>query len=317
MGQFKEIQCKTRTNDVDEKGIVTVAVNGIGIQDADGDISAKGSFNKTLKENFNRVKWLYNHDRTVLLGCPIEGKEQDGNLVMTGAINLKKQIGRDVLEDYKLYAEYGKTLEHSIGVKAIKRDENDRRIVKEWSLWEYSTLSSWGANPQTFLIDIKEGNKTTLQEHIDFIKKALNMRYSDEKLKELDMNLSILEKALSGQEIVVCPHCGLAFDYNTLPEETLESQVLESVGNYTRWIAEDIVAQEMNKLKPEIQEQVMNIINSKKSINDLGGYVRCPKCYSRVYRSFIKKHNEPSEDTHKDESRESTLSLKGLNQLIS
>lgn len=117
MEQLRDITCKTRTNDVDEKGIVTVAVNGIGIQDADGDISAKGSFNKTLKENFSRVKWLYNHDKGLLLGCPIEGKEIDGNLVMTGAINLKKQIGRDVLEDYKLYAEYGKTLEHSIGAK--------------------------------------------------------------------------------------------------------------------------------------------------------------------------------------------------------
>ena len=40
MEQLRDITCKTRTNDVDEKGIVTVAVNGIGIQDADGDISA-------------------------------------------------------------------------------------------------------------------------------------------------------------------------------------------------------------------------------------------------------------------------------------
>lgn len=78
-----------------------------------------------------------------------------------------------MLEDYKLYAEYGKTLEHSIGVKAIKRDDKDKRIVKEWSLWEYSTLSSWGANPQTFLIDIKNADKQTIQEHIGFLKKLL------------------------------------------------------------------------------------------------------------------------------------------------
>lgn len=312
MEQLRDITCKTRTNDVDEKGIVTVAVNGIGIQDADGDISAKGSFNKTLKENFSRVKWLYNHDRGILLGCPIEGKEIDGNLVMTGAINLKKQIGRDVLEDYKLYAEYGKTLEHSIGVKAIKRDDKDKRIVKEWSLWEYSTLSSWGANPQTFLIDIKNADKQTIQEHIGFLKKALTMRYSDDKLKELDMNLSLVEKALSGQDIVTCPHCGLSFDYNSVPEETFENQVLDSVGNYTRWIAEDVVSAEMAKLKPEIQEQVLNIISSKKSVEELAAYVRCPKCYARIYKSFINKNTEPPEGTHQKESRKSTFSLEGL-----
>lgn len=316
MEQFRDITCKTRTNDVDEKGIVTVAVNGIGIEDSDGDISAKGSFNKTLKENFPRVKWLYNHDRTVLLGCPIEGKEMDGNLVMTGAINLKKQIGRDVLEDYKLYAEYGKTLEHSIGVRAVKRDDKDKRIVKEWALWEYSTLSSWGANPQTFLIDIKNMEGDTVRDHIEFLKKALSMRYSDEKLKELDMNLGLIEKALSGKEIVTCQHCGLAFDYDSVPEYTLESQVLESAGDYARWMAEDVVAQEMNKLKPEIQEQVMNIINSNKSLENISSYVRCPKCYSRIYRSMSNKNNEPPEGTRKDGSRGSTFSLKSLGNLI-
>lgn len=316
MEQYKDITCKTRTNDVDEKGIVTIAVNGIGVLDADDEISAKGSFNKTLKENLPRVKWLYNHDRTILLGCPIEGKEEDGNLVMKGAINLKKQIGRDVLEDYKLYAEYNKTLEHSIGAKAIKRDEKDNRIVKEWQLWEYSTLACWGANPQTFLIDIKSKDQNAVKQHIEFLNKALSFRYSDEKLKDLEMNLSLIEKALTGKEIVTCPHCGLAFDYSTVQEYSLESQVLDSVGDYTRWITEDIVSQEMSKLKPEIQEQVLNIINSNKSASNLGSYVRCPKCYSRIYRSYTNKTVEPAEVTQKEKSRESTLSLKRIGELI-
>ena len=43
--------------------------------------------------------------------------EEDGNLVMTGQINLKKQIGVETLEDYKLYRDHGKTLEHSVGVR--------------------------------------------------------------------------------------------------------------------------------------------------------------------------------------------------------
>ena len=44
---------KTKANDVDEqKGIVTIAVNGIGIKDTQGDISDSGSFNKTINEFF-------------------------------------------------------------------------------------------------------------------------------------------------------------------------------------------------------------------------------------------------------------------------
>ena len=49
--KIKSLQYKTKANDVDEKGIVTVAVNGIGVKDSQNDISMPGSFNKTLKEN--------------------------------------------------------------------------------------------------------------------------------------------------------------------------------------------------------------------------------------------------------------------------
>ncbi|MFO7737585.1 MAG: hypothetical protein R6V46_03860, partial [Desulfatiglandaceae bacterium] len=55
----------------------------------------------------------------------------------------------------QLYAEHGKTLEHSIGVEPLKRDEQDNRYVKEWRLWEYSTLYGWGANANTPLVGIK------------------------------------------------------------------------------------------------------------------------------------------------------------------
>lgn len=34
-------------------------------KDSDGDIIQKGSFAKTIRENFQRMKHLYNHDRTL------------------------------------------------------------------------------------------------------------------------------------------------------------------------------------------------------------------------------------------------------------
>lgn len=316
MDNIKMLTCKTRTNDVDEeKGIVTVAVNGIGIKDSDGDISGKGSFNKTLKENFDRCKWFLNHDKTQLLGCPIEGKEESGNLIMVGKINLKKQIGAETFEDYKLYAECGKTLEHSVGVRAIKRDSVNNALVHEWFMGEYSTLTHWGANDRTFLVDLKQMSGDDLKGHVEFLKKAIGMKYSDERLKELDMNLGMIEKALSGRNIVACPHCGLAFDYDSVPEETLEDQVIEAVGDYTRWTSQDIVRDEMNKLRPEIQERVLNIINSKKGVDDFASNVRCPKCYTRIYKTSTKA--EPLVSTLEDKSRKDcTLGLKDISGFL-
>ena len=68
---YQRLLYKTKANDLDEtRGIVTVAVNGIGIVDSQNDISMPGSFNKTLKENITRMKWFLNHDTTQLLGVP-------------------------------------------------------------------------------------------------------------------------------------------------------------------------------------------------------------------------------------------------------
>ena len=320
---FQRLLYKTKANDLDEtKGIVTVAVNGIGVVDSQNDISMPGSFNKTLSENIARMKWFLNHDVTQLLGVPLEGEEKDGNLVMTGQLNLAKQIGRDTLEDYKLFAAAGRTLEHSIGVQAIKRDKEDRRKVLEWKMWEYSTLTNWGSNPQTFLIGIKNDNEGDVRRNIEFIRQALKMRYSDARLKEYEMRLDMLNKALEGAVIVTCPHCGQEFVWDDAEKHTFSQQVLETANMYLRWIAEDIVAEEMSKLAPEIREAVLSILSPvlskcngkidvemvEKSLSDIAEYAYCPHCYSRVYQSTImqeqsapvteKTEDEPSDDTH-------------------
>lgn len=320
--EIKRLQYRTKANDVDdEKGIVTVAVNGIGVKDSQGDISMPGSFNKTLKENFDKVKWFLNHDTKLLLGCPISGEEKDGNLVMVGQLNLDKQIGRDILSDYKLYAEHGKTLEHSIGVKAIKRDKVDSAKVHEWKLFEYSTLTSWGSNPQTFLVNIKSATEDQVKEAVDFIRKAFTVRgYSEERLKGYDMQLDLLLKALNGDNVVTCSHCGTQFDYDAYPECTFSQQVLDLAAQYERWIVDGIVYEEMQKLEPEIRSNVTALLDAVKAsdekitvkgIQDMMAYVRCPHCWNRVYRTnaIIQQNGgggtaaegEPSGDTHDKE----------------
>ena len=296
---------QTKANDVDEKGIVTVAVNGIGIEDSQHDISVSGSFDQTLKEDIGRMRHFLNHDTTQLLGCPLEGAEKSGNLVMVSQLNLKKQIGRDTLEDYKLFAECGRTLEHSIGVRAMKRDGEDRRKVLQWKMFEFSTLTSWGSNPQTFLVNLKSATAQQVRDAVDLIRGAFKQHgYSDERLKQYDMELNLLLKSLDGGTIVSCPHCGYQFDYDQQPEMTFAQQVIEAAAMYQRWITDDIVEQEINRLTPEIRQEVLALLDqfkgdrsliTEKSITDIAAFVRCPHCYSRVYRANnIIKTEEPT-----------------------
>ena len=313
----KSLQYRTKANDVDEKGIVTVAVNGIGVIDSQNDISMPGSFNKTLKENIGRMRWFLNHRPDQLLGVPLSGEEKEGNLIMVGQLNLETQIGRDTLADYKLYAENGRTLEHSIGVKAIKRDETDPCKVLEWKMFEYSTLTSWGSNPQTFLVNLKSGTQEQVKEAVEFIRKAFrNTDYSEERLKQYDMELNLLLKAVNGGNVVTCPHCGHQFDYDEQHEHTFTQQVLDNAAMYSSWLTERIVRQEIDKLEPEVRTEVVALIDSmkaegvdfsEKSIQNFMAYVRCPACYGRVYRSnallqdgstnIFAGKSEPSNDT--------------------
>lgn len=267
--------------DVSPDGRLLIAINSIGVEDTDGDISMSGSFDKTLKEDIPRMKWFLNHDPTLLLGVPIEGKEEDGYVKMSAQLNMKKQLSRDILSDYELYAEHGKTLEHSVGVEDIVRNKANLKEVAEWKMWEFSTLTHWGANEFTPLLEIK-----SVDDQIKMLEKAVKKTYSDERLSKMEGVLSMLRKAILGELIVKCPCCGLVFDYNSVEEITLERRVLDSIGMYTSWLADDIVYQEVQKLEPEIRSIVTNLATGltmkKKSIEDVATYVHCPKCYTDV-----------------------------------
>ena len=289
------LQYETKALDVTEKGIVTVAVNGIGIEDAQHDISMPGSFVDTLRDDISKMRWYLNHDTRQLLGVPLSGEEKDGNLIMTGQMNLNKQICRDVFEDYKLFHEAGRTLEHSIGVKALARDEKDRRKVIRWKMLEYSTLTGWGANPQTFLVGLKSGTADQLRDAVDILRMAFKQHgYSDERLKQYDMELNNLLKSLGGGMIVTCPCCGHQFGYDDEPEHTFSQEVQEAAGELVMSIGRSEARRQIERYRPEIQSEVSSIIDgliaakkeiSTKSIAEAFSFVRCPYCWSRVYRS--------------------------------
>ena len=185
---------KSQINDIDQKGRVVVAANAFGNVDSQGDISSYGSFSKTLKENFDRVRWLLNHDGNKLLGVPIEGTETQKYLQIVGQLNMEKEISRDVYADYKLYAEHGKSLEHSIGVDPIKYDIQGKvRKVSEWKLWEFSTLTTWGANQETPMLAIKS--------ELDWLDIKLKKGdYTDERFKEIEKQVQILKSLIEPEQ---------------------------------------------------------------------------------------------------------------------
>lgn len=315
---LKSLQVLTKANDVDEKGRVTVAVNRTGIVDSQGDISASGSFDKTLKNDIGRMKWLKDHDVTQLIGVPLEGKQVGDDIIMVGQLNMEKQISRDIYTDYKLFAEHNRTLEHSVGVIPIRRDKKDPRIVHEWQMLEYSTLSFLGANPCTFLVDLKSATPNQVKSAIEFLRQALKEpAYSDHKLKNIDMELDLLLKSLNGARIVKCPVCGYEFDYDSQNEHSASSQVRDALSQYIGWVLDDTVYEHVSEMKDEIRTEVLGIIDTfkgtkesltEKSVLELIEYVRCPHCWSRVYKSdtlLSESQKSKSSEPEKEEEEES------------
>ncbi len=191
---FKKVERKVEDVD-DKKGIVAIVINAFGKVDADGDISAPRSFNKTVKENIHRIKHFLNHDSWLLLGLPKEFKIDQEKIVAISQLNMSKQLTRDVFEDYKFFAENNRTLEHSIGFEVIKRDKEDRRVILEYRLWEYSTLYSWGANENTPMVYLKESGN--LAQRIDTLERMLKMNYSPERIQKIEKAI----ESLSGGEV--------------------------------------------------------------------------------------------------------------------
>ncbi|TSA54092.1 MAG: hypothetical protein D4R45_04470 [Planctomycetaceae bacterium] len=196
MEKFLTKDFEHQVKDLDtEKGIVTVYINSFDNEDSDGDISLPGSFKRTFKNNGPTIQHWLNHDRDKLIGVPIKLYEDDFGAIAVSQLNIKKQLGRDVFEDYKLFAEHDKTLQHSVRVWPIKFEEDrtgDKftRRVSEWKLiMEFSTLYGWGANQQTPLIDIKSLSDLELM--------MSEGNYSDEKARLIEETYNKLKRLLS------------------------------------------------------------------------------------------------------------------------
>lgn len=138
-------------SDYDEKNSI---VKGYGSyfdnKDADDDVIMRGAYQKTIKENGERVKYLYQHNMMQPIGKMNELYEDEKGLVFVAEVP-KTQLGKDVIELMKA----GVITENSVGILPIqKEDRGDYRELKEVKLFEVSAVTL-AANDQAKIMDVK------------------------------------------------------------------------------------------------------------------------------------------------------------------
>jgi len=140
--------------DIDEKsGIVKGYGSVFNNIDSDGDMIAKGAYKKTILENGERVKYLYQHKMDQPLGKMINLYEDEKGLMFEAEIP-KTQLGTDVLELIKA----GVITENSVGIMPILKEscagEKCFRKLTEVKLYEISAVTL-AANDEAMILDVK------------------------------------------------------------------------------------------------------------------------------------------------------------------
>ena len=187
---FKQISFDLKDLD-EEKGVIKAYANAYNNEDSDKDISAFGSFTKTVKENYKRIRVLKDHNPKDMIGVPLNIDTEDTyGLLTTTQFNMKKEMGRDMFTDVKLMHENGLNAELSIGYNVLQRDKSNKSIITEYKLMEYSFLSSWAANELSTVQDIKSIKST--YGILELIEKSYDLDYSDTRLKQIEALLKSL-----------------------------------------------------------------------------------------------------------------------------
>lgn len=139
----------------EDQGIIKGYASVFGNIDSDGDIMDKGSFTKTLSENKQRVKFLWQHRMDMPLGKVLDVKEDEIGVPFEAKIS-NTQLG----EDAKTLIKDGVLNEFSVGFMPIKMEKGSDGYnhIKEVKLYEFS-LVTLAANDQATMTDYKSIEK--------------------------------------------------------------------------------------------------------------------------------------------------------------
>jgi HK97 family phage prohead protease len=211
---MEEFEVKSISHEIkgldEEKGIVEAYANVYNFEDSDGDISAPGSFKRTVNNNAKRIKVLKDHMPHVKLGVPLEMDAEDPyGLRTVTQFNMEKAVSRDMYYDIKLDLQNGTNAELSIGYQTMKRDSSNKKIITEYKLYEYSFLSAWGANERSVATGAKSydelSHKARVDETTRFLTEMFNLQYSDERLKRIEKMLESLHVDSEQNPLIVNP----------------------------------------------------------------------------------------------------------------
>lgn len=189
--------------DMDMKqGIVTGYAASFGTLDSDRDIIMPGAFAKTIndqgpKSAQPRIKHLLNHNTSQPLGVPEVLKEDDKGLYY------ESKVGTNAIAvDFLKMVDSGLITEHSIGYSVLRKtvinpdaDWRDQTThLHELKLWEFSSLTAWGANQYTPLTGVKTAK--SVEDRIERLVKALhNGTFTDTAFTFLNDELLFIQKA--------------------------------------------------------------------------------------------------------------------------
>lgn len=121
-----------------------------------GDVVDKGAFKRTIKENFKRIRNLWNHNVDEPIGRPLALSEDDHGLYAKNKLSLGVQRAKDVRE---LMAD-GVINETSIGFDTITdRVKEGFRHLVEVRLWDISPVT-YGANEEAAVLSVKNTLET-------------------------------------------------------------------------------------------------------------------------------------------------------------
>lgn len=183
---YKNIDLEIK--DVDKKeGIVTGYFAAFGMKDSDGDIIHPGAFTKSIQElgptGKGRIKHLMNHNPSQPLGNIIELKEDSYGLYYKSKIG-SHTLGRDFIK----MVESDLIKEHSIGFNDLtpsdKRKGENANNITEVKLYEGSSLTAWGANEFTPLVELKALNIEDINARLKAFEKFIrNSDATDETIE--------------------------------------------------------------------------------------------------------------------------------------
>ena len=153
----------------DKKRIVKGYGSYFDNMDSDGDIIRRGAYKKTIKENGDRVRYIYQHNMAQPLGKMNMLEEDDKGLMFEAEI-ADTTLGNDVYELLKM----GVITENSVGILPMQKEfKGDYREITEVKLYEVSAVTL-AANDQAKIMSVKGNeNKEEIYKRYDNLAKII------------------------------------------------------------------------------------------------------------------------------------------------